>query len=379
MIPKPCGISIAANAPCSRREAISIARLDGASAAQHRGGGEAGGADQEQPPAPVDVAEPAAGDQADRRRRARSRRRSTAGRWCVAPRSRRIDGAATLTIVAVEQVHALGREHDEQDQPAARVAAARLGAERVLRGWRTWSGPLRRTVFVVSEQCSTLRTRSCQVRLLEVTDPTPPPARRRSRPASARAARRSLSREAIADAAMRDPRRRGARRADDAPRGDGARHRPGVALCPHRQTRTSSCRSCVDRAIARDRAAGARPRALEEQTKTWCAAMRRVLRAPSRTWRAATHGDDPDRPERARVDGLADRPAARRPGSRTRSSPSPATCCRSTSAPSPSRRGSGRPSAGPAEMAAYFGEIQAYFESLPRRSLPEPDRDPRRR
>ena len=58
MIPKPCGISSAANSALDQAAAISVPVV-GASPHRTERGGEAGDADQEQPPAAVDVAEPA--------------------------------------------------------------------------------------------------------------------------------------------------------------------------------------------------------------------------------------------------------------------------------------------------------------------------------
>ena len=67
MIPRPCGISSAAAAPWASRQAISISGSD-RERARHRRGHEAERAEHEQPLAAVDVAEPAARDQADRER-----------------------------------------------------------------------------------------------------------------------------------------------------------------------------------------------------------------------------------------------------------------------------------------------------------------------
>ena len=172
----------------------------GASAAQdRRGHGEAGDADQEQAPAAVDVAEPAAGDEADRERQRVAaddplQRRSSwrRGRALMA-------GAATLTIVpSSRSMHSAARTTARISQrmgwPAG-LASATAGAggagevrTSVMRG--------KRTAFVDYEQCSSNRI-TVRVKPAELPDPARA-ARAARKPRSASA----LSRDAIVETAF---------------------------------------------------------------------------------------------------------------------------------------------------------------------------------
>ena len=119
----------------------------GGETAGQRGQGEAGHAEQEQPTAAEQVPEPARGDQAEREGRGVGAQHPLHGHLAAA--EVRADGrAGQVGHAGVDQVHDVGDNHDDQDEPCA-AQRQRAGDKRF--GWALVNG---HEHCSTSEQCS---------------------------------------------------------------------------------------------------------------------------------------------------------------------------------------------------------------------------------